>query len=117
MCCLFGMIDYGGSLTVSQRNHVLAVLSKECKVCGMDATGLAYNHNGSMSIFKRPLPARKMWWKLKPDSTVVMGHTRMTTQGSAKFNRNNHPFRGEANNTCRINCAKPLRIFPFEPRR
>ena len=23
---------------------------------------------------------------------VVMGHTRMTTQGNAQFNQNNHPF-------------------------
>ena len=44
-----------------------------------------------------PLPAHKMMWKLKSDSSVVMGHTRMTTQGSEKFNRNNHPFRGTVN--------------------
>ena len=24
-----------------------------------------------------------------------MGHTRMTTQGNERFNRNNHPFRGK----------------------
>ena len=26
---------------------------------------------------------------------VVMGHTRMTTQGNAQFNQNNHPFLGQ----------------------
>nr|WP_243106064.1 class II glutamine amidotransferase [Butyricicoccus sp. OF13-6] len=26
---------------------------------------------------------------------VVMGHTRMTTQGNAQFNQNNHPFLGK----------------------
>lgn len=97
MCCLFGMIDYGSSLTVSQRNHVISVLSKECEIRGTDATGIAYNHDVSLRIFKRPLPARKMWWRLKSDASVVMGHTRMTTQGSEKFNRNNHPFRGNVN--------------------
>ena len=30
---------------------------------------------------------------------MVMGHTRMTTQGSARRNENNHPFRGRAGNT------------------
>ena len=30
---------------------------------------------------------------------MVMGHTRMTTQGSALRNENNHPFRGKAGNT------------------
>lgn len=97
MCCLFGMIDYGSSLTVSQRNHVISVLSKECEARGTDAAGIAYNHDGSLRIFKRPLPARKMQWRLKSDSSVVMGHTRMTTQGSEMFNRNNHPFRGNVN--------------------
>ena len=27
---------------------------------------------------------------------AVMGHTRMTTQGNAQFNQNNHPFLGHA---------------------
>ena len=75
MCCLFGTIDYGSSLTVSQRNHVISVLSKECEARGTDAAGIAYNHDGSLRIFKRPLPARKMQWRLKSDSSVVMGHT------------------------------------------
>ena len=97
MCCLFGLIDYGHSLTVSEKNRIITVLSKECEVRGTDATGLAYNHDGKLRIFKRPLPAHKMMWKLKSDSAVVMGHTRMTTQGSEKFNRNNHPFRGTVN--------------------
>ena len=26
---------------------------------------------------------------------IVMGHTRMTTQGNAQFNQNNHPFPGK----------------------
>ncbi len=73
---------------------MIAVLSKECEVRGTDAAGIAYNHERNLRIFKRPLPARKIHFKLKPDSAVVMGHTRMTTQESEKFNRNNHPFFG-----------------------
>ena len=98
MCCLFGMIDYKHTLTVGEKNHILAVLSKECEARGTDASGIAYRHDGQLRIFKRPLPAGKMMWKVKADSSVVMGHTRMTTQGSEKFNRNNHPFRGNAGN-------------------
>ena len=98
MCCLFGMIDYKHSLTVGEKNHILAMLSKECEIRGTDATGIAYNHDGGLVIYKRPLPAHKMMWKLKSDTSVVMGHTRMTTQGSEKFNRNNHPFRGNTGN-------------------
>ena len=98
MCCLFGMIDYKHRLTVSEKNHIIAVLSKECEVRGTDASGIAYNHDGGLVIYKRPMPAHKMMWKLKSDTSVVMGHTRMTTQGSEKFNRNNHPFRGNTEN-------------------
>lgn len=98
MCCLFGMIDYKHSLTVGEKNHIITVLSKECEIRGTDASGIAYNHDGGLAIYKRPLPAHKMMWKLKSDTSVVMGHTRMTTQGSEKFNRNNHPFRGNTGN-------------------
>jgi hypothetical protein len=45
-----------------------------------------------MSIFKRPLPAQKMHFKFKSNPKVIMGHTRMTTQGSELVNKNNHPF-------------------------
>jgi len=98
MCCLFGMIDYKHRLAVGEKNHIITVLSKECEIRGTDASGIAYNHEGGLAIYKRPLPAHKMMWKLKSDTSVVMGHTRMTTQGSEKFNRNNHPFRGNTGN-------------------
>ena len=35
-----------------------------------------------------------MHWRIPGDAWVVMGHTRMTTQGSEKRNYNNHPFLG-----------------------
>lgn len=37
MCCLFGMIDYGHTLTLKQKNHILAVLSTFCEARGTDA--------------------------------------------------------------------------------
>ena len=39
-----------------------------------------------------------MRWRIPDDVNVVMGHTRLTTQGNAKHNYNNHPFYGSATN-------------------
>ena len=95
MCCLFGIVDYGKSLSVSQKEHILTVLSRECELRGVDATGIAYNGQEKLHIYKRPLPAHKMRFHVMPDTNIIMGHTRMTTQGSELKNRNNHPFRGK----------------------
>ena len=43
MCCLFGFVDYAGSLSVKQRNHLIRELSIAAEVRGTDATGIAYN--------------------------------------------------------------------------
>lgn len=94
MCCLFGLIDYGHSLTRGQKNHILAVLSASCEARGTDATGIAYHSHGKLCIYKRPLPAHQMRFHVPTDAWTVMGHTRLTTQGSEQRNYNNHPFRG-----------------------
>lgn len=104
MCAIFGLIDYEHRLTTRAKEKILKVLSKECEVRGTDATGFAYNHGGHISIYKRPLPARKMHLKLPDGVTVVMGHTRMATQGSEKLNYNNHPFPGKVGD-CRFALA------------
>lgn len=98
MCCLFGFVDYGHQLSRKVRHQLLTVLSTACEERGTDATGIAYNVSGRQRIFKRPIPAHLMWYRVPADATVVMGHTRMTTQGSALRNGNNHPFRGQAGN-------------------
>ena len=96
MCCLFGILDYGNTLTVRQRTKILSILASSCEVRGTDATGIAYNTDSHLTIYKRPKIAHKMWFRLPVDANVIMGHTRMTTQGNAKFNQNNHPFYGKA---------------------
>lgn len=96
MCSLFGIIDYDKKLTTRQKNTILNTLARECEVRGTDATGIAYNFAGRMRIYKRPLPAHKLWLHIPSGVNVVMGHTRMTTQGSEKHNQNNHPFAGKA---------------------
>lgn len=97
MCALFGLIDYGNKFSARQRAKIISVLSKECEVRGTDATGIAYNSGGKLHIFKRAVPAHKMRFRLPETANIIMGHTRMTTQGSEEFNYNNHPFFGIAN--------------------
>lgn len=99
MCCLFGIHDYAGNLTRKQKTRILSVLSVACEERGTDATGIAYNVDGNLKIYKRPLPAHLLWFKVPEDSKAVMGHTRMTTQGSERYNANNHPFPGTAGST------------------
>lgn len=92
MCSLFGLIDYQNTLTRRQKNHILQVLSKECEVRGTDATGIAYNFEGSIKVYKRPLAAHKLKFHVPNGVHVVMGHTRLATQGRPADNFNNHPW-------------------------
>ena len=94
MCSLFGLIDFKECLSTHAKNKILNTLARECQVRGTDATGIAYNFNGRLRIYKRPIPAREMKIHIPHGVHVVMGHTRMTTQGNAQFNQNNHPFLG-----------------------
>jgi len=94
MCSLFGLIDFTECLSTHTKNKILNTLARECQVRGTDATGIAYNFNDRLRIYKRPIPARKMKIHIPHGVNAVMGHTRMTTQGNAQFNQNNHPFLG-----------------------
>lgn len=96
MCCLFGMVDICGRFGVKEKNHILSVLATECEERGTDATGIAYCSHDHLSIYKRPLEAHRLRFRVPEDSGIIMGHTRMATQGNANRNRNNHPFFGEA---------------------
>ena len=94
MCCLFGFIDYVGALSVRQKNYLIRELSIAAEVRGTDATGIAYNTSRGLQIYKRPLAAHRLHLRIPAETHVVLGHTRMATQGSAKKNYNNHPFFG-----------------------
>lgn len=93
MCCLFGLLDYKNHFNQKQKNKIISILATACEARGTDATGIAYNHGGHLSVYKRPLAAHKMRFAV-PDVPLIMGHTRMTTQGDEKRNYNNHPFSG-----------------------
>lgn len=99
MCCLFGFYDYGHQLTRKQRSRLLSALAVASEERGTDATGIAYNAGGKQIIYKRPLPAHLMWFRVPVGATAVMGHTRMATSGDPKINAHNHPFSGCAGHT------------------
>ena len=99
MCAIFGLLDYKDKLTAVQRLQFVKVLGTAAEVRGTDATGIAFFQRKRLCIQKAPKPAHKMKYRLPADVRVIMGHTRMTTQGNAKHNQNNHPFPGKAGNT------------------
>ena len=96
MCCLFGIVDDSGSLSGRQLSRLTALLAAESEARGTDATGIAYNSGGALRVYKRPLPAHRMRFVIPDGTRVVMGHTRLTTQGTEKRNYNNHPFLSRA---------------------
>ena len=94
MCCLFGIIDCGRTLTGRQKEQLVRALAAESEARGTDAAGVAYNSGGRLHIFKRPGAAHTLNFFVPEDARAVMGHSRLTTQGNARCNRNNHPFAG-----------------------
>lgn len=69
-------------------------LSIAAEVRGTDATGISYVNHGKVVTFKKAKPAHKVKLFFPRNTKCVIGHTRMTTQGSEKYNYNNHPFDG-----------------------
>ena len=61
MCCLFGLIDYGHSLTGWEKNQMLSVLASACEVARPENSFPQYSHLPTMlfsllisSIFPPP---------------------------------------------------------------
>lgn len=96
MCAIFGVLDVQGTLTPDQRTALFQVLADAAQTRGTDASGVAYVQNGAVQIQKAPRPACRMRWHISPQARYLMGHTRMTTQGAASRNYNNHPFPGRS---------------------
>ena len=95
MCCLFGLLDIKHRLSSREKNQILSVLGTFCEARGIDATGYAYVFGRNLIIKKKAVPAHEMTFNIPKDAYTIMGHTRMTTQGSAARQRNNHPFLGK----------------------
>ncbi len=95
MCAIFGFMDYKGIVSNSVLKKFIKALSIEAECRGTDATGICYVKDGKMVTFKKARPAHKIKLYFPADTKCVIGHTRMTTQGSEKLNYNNHPFEGK----------------------
>lgn len=96
MCAIFGVLDYKGKLESTQRIRMVKALGNAAEVRGTDATGIAFFQAGKLCIQKAPKPAHWMKYHIPAEARYIMGHTRMTTQGDAHRNQNNHPFPGRA---------------------
>lgn len=96
MCALFGWLDYKHIIPYKVLKKLTQALANAAEERGTDAAGISYIRDGKVVIFKRPKPAHKIRFNAPDDTTEIMGHTRLTTQGNQKFNQNNHPFYGHA---------------------
>jgi len=92
------ILNYAKNMNAEQINAIIKVLANECEIRGTDATGISYNKNDRLIVFKRHLPSHKIKFNIPQGINIVMGHTRLTTQGVEKCNFNNHPFMGNCNN-------------------
>jgi predicted glutamine amidotransferase len=93
MCGLFGVVAYRNKNTDLISKMVMS-LGKESEVRGTDAGGLSFIVKGSglTSVRNAGAISKSGVFKYLNENKVVMGHTRMTTQGTASHAYNNHPF-------------------------
>lgn len=94
MCSIFGILDYEGKAKHSLKEKFIQNLAIAAEIRGTDATGISYVQDGSIVIYKEPKAAHEVKLNFPNGTKVVMGHTRMATQGSELRNYNNHPFNG-----------------------
>ena len=93
MCGLFGIMNYSDSS--KNYSKLLNSLARNSAERGTHATGIAYNLDNKLVIYKKPLPAYKLDFKHVDGVKAIIGHTRHATQGDYKLNYNNHPFKGD----------------------
>ena len=100
MCAIFGFLDYGKKVNHKVLVKLTNELAKAAEIRGTDATGISYVKDCKMVTFKKAKPAHKVNLYFPKETTAVIGHTRMTTQGSESKNYNNHPFEGKTAESC-----------------
>lgn len=94
MCGLFGFVYY--DIGEFDGKELAEELGMSSVIRGHHATGIAYNFNNRLRIKKEAKAAYSFNFDFPKGVNVLMGHTRYTTQGSEKYNQNNHPFKGKA---------------------
>ena len=85
MCAVFGYLDYKGKVSNAILKNLIQNLSIAAEVRGTDATGISYVNHGKVVTFKKAKPAHKVKLYFPKNTRTVIGHTRMTTQGSEKY--------------------------------
>jgi hypothetical protein len=98
MCGILGFVtDKPDEQNYSLLGDLLYISSSR----GTDATGVAVTKGKKVKVIKEDIPADKFLKKhyggLKEDiskSKIVLGHTRLATQGHQSENNNNHPIVG-----------------------
>lgn len=95
MCAIYGFLNYGNKVHHRVMLKLIRELSIAAESRGTDATGISYIKNGEIITFKKAKPAHKLHLYFPHGTKAVLGHNRMTTQGSEKKNYNNHPFEGK----------------------
>lgn len=106
MCGIFGVVNYGGKLLISEIGQVKQIVANlldvsECR--GRDASGICVVSGDKALVFKNHVrggklvedPAyKKIMESIKYDNNFryMFGHTRMMTKGHYRFNVNNHPI-------------------------
>ena len=96
MCALYGWLDCGKKLPHKLLKKLTQALANAAEERGTDAAGISYIKNRHVTIYKCPKPAHKIKFNIPENTTTVMGHTRLATQGDKHNNYNNHPFFGKA---------------------
>ena len=97
MCGLYGFSHYGDKIkNLADLTNALAVQSA---IRGTDATGIAFCDTSGVTILKENKSAYNLEFKHSDKISCLTGHTRHSTQGSEKFNKNNHPFPGRCINS------------------
>lgn len=96
MCGILGFMGYGESIP-EQAYRAFEDMFIESESRGRNASGIGYLKNGKLVVSKGAMSATnflktKEWAQVYKDRpTSMIAHTRLTTQGSEKFNENNHP--------------------------
>lgn len=98
MCGLFGFINYSGK-KIKDLADLTNSLAEQAAVRGTDATGIAFSSYSDVKIMKESKSAYRMDINHSDDIIALIGHTRRSTQGSAKKRENNHPFHGKCRNS------------------
>jgi len=99
MCAILGYYNLDEKTRKSDEfKNCLTKLFLNSEERGTDASGFAYVRNGKIKKYKKDLPANKLvesepFEKLLNNlPKILIGHCRLTTQGTEKNNTNNHPL-------------------------